>query len=74
MRFHLGPRPSRKMSSLPGSINLNELPPVENLLATRSQIEKDLQLLAESFSQLKGAQSNFSTSIQSLEALSGSGK
>ncbi len=55
------------------SINLNELPPVENLLATRSQVEKDLQLLSESFGQLKGAQSNFVTSIQSLEALSDSG-
>lgn len=59
--------------SLPGSVNLNELPPVENLLATRSQVEKDLQLLTESFSQLKGAQGNFATSIQSLESLHGSG-
>lgn len=60
--------------SLPGTVNLNELPPVENLLATRSQVEKDLQLLTESFTQLKGAQGNFSTSIQSLESLSNSGK
>lgn len=56
-----------------GPINLNELPPVENLLATRNQVEKDLQLLSESFGQLKGAQSNFATSIQSLEALKDSG-
>lgn len=60
--------------SLPGTVNLNELPSVENLLATRSQVEKDLQLLTESFTQLKGAQSNFATSIQSLESLSNSGK
>ena len=62
-----------RIMSLPGSVNLNELPPVENLLATRSQVEKDLQLLTESFSQLKGAQANFATSIQSLESLNGSG-
>ena len=55
------------------SINLNDLPPVENLLATRSQVEKDLQLLTESFNQLKGAQINFSTSIQCLETLKASG-
>lgn len=61
-------------STSTSSINLNELPPVENLLATRSQVEKDLQLLSESFNQLKGAQANFSTSIQSLESLNGSGK
>lgn len=59
--------------SFPGQINLNELPPVENLLATRGQVEKDLQLLSESFSQLKGAQANFATSIQSLESLKNSG-
>lgn len=57
----------------PNSINLNELPPVENLLATRAQVEKDLQLLTESFDQLKGAQGSFATSIQSLEALKSSG-
>ena len=63
------------MSSInAASVNLNELPPVENLLATRSQVEKDLQLLSESFTQLKGAQANFATSIQSLEALKTSGK
>lgn len=62
------------MSAPTGSINLNELPPVENLLATRSQVEKDLQLLTESYNQLKGAQGNFATSIQSLESLKGSGK
>lgn len=55
-------------------INLDEIPPVENLLATRGQVEKDLKVLVESFGQLKGAQANFSTSIQSLEALSGSSK
>jgi prefoldin subunit 5 len=55
--------------SSPNSINLNEIPPIENLLATRSQVEKDLQLLMDSMSQLKGAQINFSTSIQSLESL-----
>lgn len=59
--------------SLPGQINLNELPPVENLLATRGQVEKDLQLLTESFTQLKGAQANFATSIQSLESIKTSG-
>ncbi len=57
----------------PASVNINELPPVENLLATRSQVEKDLQLLSESFTQLKGAQANFATSIQSLESLKTSG-
>ena len=56
-------------ANIPGSINLNELPPVENLLATRSQVEKDLQLLSESFGQLKGAQSNFAASVQSLESI-----
>lgn len=58
----------------PATVNLNELPPVENLLATRAQVEKDLQLLSESFTQLKGAQANFATSIQSLESLKTSGK
>lgn len=62
------------MSLLPGQVNLNELPPVENLLATRSQVEKDLKILTESFSQLKGAQANFATSIQSLDSLKGAGK
>lgn len=60
--------------SSPNSINLNEIPPIENLLATRSQVEKDLQLLMDSVSQLKGAQINFSTSIQSLESLKTSSK
>ena len=62
------------MASSPASVNIDELPPVENLLATRAQIEKDLQLLSESFTQLKGAQANFATSIQSLESLKSSGK
>ena len=62
------------MASSPASVNIDELPPVENLLATRAQVEKDLQLLSESFTQLKGAQANFATSIQSLESLKSSGK
>ena len=66
--------PSKMTSINPASVNLNELPPVENLLATRAQVEKDLQLLSESFTQLKGAQANFATSIQSLESLKSSGK
>lgn len=65
-----GAAPSPKS---PGSVNLNDLPPVENLLATRSQVEKDLQMLSESFNQLKGAQENFAASIQSIEALKSSG-
>ena len=68
-----GAGPDYPIKIMSNGINLNELPPVENLLATRAQVEKDLKVLTESFGQLKGAQISFASSIQSLEALSNSG-